>query len=276
MRPKPQALKYIHGYSETEQARLLDQARLLEPLVLRRVEWPDRARVLDLGCGVGAQSRALLKKWPLITVTGVDASSEQLAAAERLLRVETRTRRFVPVQADASALPFKDETFDAVFVCFVLEHLSRPAAALKEAVRVLKNGGRLYCTEVFNSGVYLYPRNPVVEKYWSAFNAHQRDLGGDPDIGVKLPGLLSDAGLSEVKSFESVGPLMDRRMKSPAARRKFMRIWHDLFQGPADALRRSGTVSSGDVEVTRQHLLSLAKNPEGIFFYAAFQACAVK
>jgi ubiquinone/menaquinone biosynthesis C-methylase UbiE len=273
---KPDPPKYIHGFSKTEQARLLEQARMLETSIFKRIDLSGSRSVLDLGCGVGAQSRHLIKRWPQLTVTGVDASAEQLTAAERLLRVETRTKRFVPVQAKADSLPFKDGSFDAVFICFVLEHLSDPAAALKEARRVVKKGGSVYCTEVFNSGVYMYPHHASVEKYWAAFNAHQRLLGGDPDIGIKLPALLTSVGFAQIDYFESAGPLMDRRMKSPSTRRRFMRIWHDLFCGPGEALCRAGQTDADQMDAMRRHLLHLAKNPEGIFFYAAFQAHAVK
>lgn len=249
---------------------------MLEPSIFKRIDLSSARTVLDLGCGVGAQSRHLLKKWPQLTVTGADASADQLAAAERLLRVETRTKRFVPVAAKASALPFKDGSFDAVFICFVLEHLEDPAAALGEARRVVKKGGSVYCTEVFNSGVYMYPHHAAVERYWAAFNEYQRQLGGDPDIGIKLPALLAAAGFSKIDYFESAGPLMDRRMKSPAKRRRFMHIWRDLFCGPGEALCRAGRTDADQMDAVRRHLMHLAKNPEGIFFYAAFQARAVK
>lgn len=248
---------------------------MLEPNIFSKIDFSDCPRVLDLGCGVGAQLSIMLKRWPQAQFTGVDSSAEQLSAAERLLRTQIRTRRCSLIRAEASALPFKDESFDAVFICFVLEHLARPDAALEEARRVLKKGGKLYCTEVFNSGVYLYPHSPAVEKYWAAFNGHQRSLGGDPDIAIRLPSLLTEAGL-EVSRFESMGPLMDRRMKSPAKRRRFMRIWHDLFCGPEELLCQQWKIDADDVDTMRRHLMSLAKNPEGIFFYAAFQALAVK
>lgn len=249
---------------------------MLEPSIFRRIDLSLAQTVLDLGCGVGAQTVHLFKKWPHLTVTGVDASADQLAAAERLLRVETRTKRFIPVRSEAASLPFKDGSFDAVFVCFLLEHLQDPLAALKEARRVLRKGGALYCTEVFNSGVYMYPHHLVVEKYWAAFNAHQRSIGGDPDIGVRLPALMTEAGFSKIEYFESAGPLMDRRIKSPSTRRRFMRIWHDLFCGPGEILCREGRADADQIDATRRHLLSLARNPEGIFFYAAFQTLAVK
>ena len=275
MHPKPKSSGYIHGFSATEQARLLEQARALEPNIFSNIDLSSCARVLDLGCGVGAQSAIILKRWPRVHLTAVDASADQIQAAERLLRVPVRAGRCSLVKAEAAALPFPDGSFDAVFICFLLEHLPNSAAVLREARRTLKKGGTLYCTEVFNSGVYLYPHSPEVEKYWAAFNARQRELGGDPDIGVKLPGLLADAGF-EVTRFESAGPMMDRRMKSPAARRRFMRIWHDLFCGPAETLCRQGKTDADRVDTMRRHLMSLAKNPEGIFFYAAFQAAAVK
>jgi SAM-dependent methyltransferase len=102
------------------------------PLFARWIGGPG-VRVLDLGCRDGALATAYLKG---NEVVGVDVDREALAAAER--------RGLQPLWADLDQpLPFGDESFDAVVVGEVLEHLRFPALAINEASRVLKPGGVL-------------------------------------------------------------------------------------------------------------------------------------
>jgi SAM-dependent methyltransferase len=70
-------------------------------------------RILDVGTGTGTAARAIAARWPDADVTGVDMSERMLGEARRLLPPELAERvRFE--QADASALPFPDESFDLV------------------------------------------------------------------------------------------------------------------------------------------------------------------
>jgi SAM-dependent methyltransferase len=108
---------------------------------------------LDLGCGVGAQSRAMAAEG--YSVIGVDA-------ARRLLR-EARRSGVVCTAADAAALPFGDESLDYVFTVGVLHHLpgaAIQAAACREAWRVLKRGG-VFVVQETNT------RNPLFRLYMS-------------------------------------------------------------------------------------------------------------
>ena len=97
----------------------------------------------DLGCGTGALLPTLAPH--VARVIGVDASEEMLAAA----RDRVKDLANVDVRAGAlEALPFADETMDAVTLMLVLHHLPAPATALAEAARVLKPGGRILIVDM--------------------------------------------------------------------------------------------------------------------------------
>ncbi len=101
---------------------------------------------LEIGCGEGNNLVRLGRGrgW-----TGVDRFSKKLAFAARALP----EARFVC--GDGSSLPFPAESFQSVLVRDLLHHLERPQAALAEAVRVLRPGGRLFVLEP-------NARNPLV------------------------------------------------------------------------------------------------------------------
>ena len=98
------------------------------------------ARVLDACCGTGDLALADARAGG--RVTGVDFSAEMLARAER------KAPEFDWVQADASALPFADESFDVATVGFGIRNLEDLEAGLRELARVLIPGGRLGCLEI--------------------------------------------------------------------------------------------------------------------------------
>jgi len=90
-------------------------------------------RVLDVGCGEGRLASLLDGG---VTWFGVDSSRTQLDA-----------NPYRPVVlADMRALPFPDESFDAVTHLWCLYHLEDPPAAIREARRVLRAGGRYYAS----------------------------------------------------------------------------------------------------------------------------------
>ncbi|KMN47177.1 methyltransferase, partial [Chromobacterium violaceum] len=72
-------LPYIHGFSAAEQARLVRQARFSEAMVYRDVDFSGVQKLLEVGCGVGAQTEILLRRFPDVGITGLDFSQRQLA-----------------------------------------------------------------------------------------------------------------------------------------------------------------------------------------------------
>ena len=117
---------YVHGYTEKEASRLVDQATTLTELLHSDTAYPPGSLVLEAGCGVGAQTITLAAGSPQAEFISVDISQESLAQARQ--RVHAEGLRNVTFQrADMFNLPFAADHFDHVFVCFVLEHLSEPA-----------------------------------------------------------------------------------------------------------------------------------------------------
>jgi ubiquinone/menaquinone biosynthesis C-methylase UbiE len=97
--------------------------------------------VLELGSGSGAMAGELLRRFPDIRLTATDYDDSMVEAARDALsefgdRVDAR-------QADASQLPFPDESFDAVVSFIMLHHVIDWEKAIAEAVRVLRPEGRL-------------------------------------------------------------------------------------------------------------------------------------
>ena len=91
-------------------------------------------RLLDVACGPGFIAGAAADRGAI--VTGLDFAAAMVAQARR--RLPALTFR----EGDAEALPFDTGSFDAVVMNFGLLHLARPDAALTEALRVLRPGGR--------------------------------------------------------------------------------------------------------------------------------------
>ena len=109
--------------------------RLTARAVVRRGE-----KILDACCGTG--DLALAGRAAGGDVVGVDFSEAMLARARR------KAPEMEWVQADAAALPFPDESFDAVTVGFGIRNLADLEGGLRELARVLKPGGRLGCLEI--------------------------------------------------------------------------------------------------------------------------------
>ena len=267
--------RYIHSYEPAEQARLVRQAEFLAPWVQPGLELAGRDEVLELGCGVGAQITVLLRRFPECRFTGVDVSPRQLARARQLLAEPMAAGRVGLVEPSAFNLPFPDASFDAAYTVWVLEHLNHHRALLGEVLRVLRPGGVIYCTEVFNSGLYADPPMVGLSRWWLAFNTLQRELGGDPDVGIRLAALLDAAGFTDIE-LHDVSVQLDGRTRSHAERLAFLAFWQDLSLSGAGQLEARGRVGPGDIAALRADFSALADNPDGIFRYGAFQARAVK
>lgn len=263
---------YLHGYREEERERLHRQARFLEPMVHDRLPFRRRRKLLEVGSGVGAQTEILLRHFPELHITGIEINDGQIAEAKRFLgTVPWATGRYTILKGDATRLDLERESFDAAFLCFVLEHISTPARVLSEVRRVLVPGSPIVCTEVQNATFFIDPYSPDTLRYWMAFNDHQLSLGGDPFVGAKLGNLLQSVGFhditTEVKTFH-----LDNR--APGERAEFIAYWTELLLSGAPALLAANKVSQEVVDGMTRELETVARDPNAVFFYSLIQARA--
>ena len=132
---------YLHGFGEAEEARLRRQARIVEHRIHGTLPFRRCRRLLEVGSGVGAQTEILLRTFPDLHVTSVEASEGNLAAARRHLGAQPWLEgRFDATQGDGNALDFPADTFDGAFLCWILEHVGDPARVLSEVRRTLRPG----------------------------------------------------------------------------------------------------------------------------------------
>ena len=191
---------YVHGYGTPEQERLVEQAEhWRHRLIADGTQLEPGTRLLEVGTGVGAVLAVLGQEFPGIRLTGLDIEPKQLEFARGHL--ERSGVEATLVQGDALALPFEDESFDHVWMMWLLEHISDAVAALREARRVLAPGGRITAIEVDYSTCRANPTTPALEALFRAM-VQGMAAAGWSDAGTRLPGWLREAGFRDVEEGE--------------------------------------------------------------------------
>ena len=265
-----QGRDYVHGYETGESARLEEQASALASLLHADTVYPPGSRVLEVGCGVGAQTVRLAQSSPRIDLTAVDISETSLAAAKaRAAAAGLEDVRFIA--ADIFDLPFARASFDHIFVCFVLEHLAEPLAALRLLRSLLREGGTITVVEGDHGTTCLHPDSDAAHAAVEALVKLQRAAGGDPNIGRRLYPLLIEAGFAAAE----VSP---RLVYADGARSDMSDLFTRRTFAAMIAGVREPAVDAGLVEADRFdagiRALHRAAEPDGTFCYTFFKAIA--
>ena len=260
-------LDYVHGYDRRANVRLQDQADALVDLLHSDTAYPNGSTVLEAGCGVGAQTVTLARRSPGARIVSVDIAADSLAAARA--KVEAAGLSNVSFQqADIFALPFEPASFDHVFVCFVLEHLSRPLEALERLKPLVKPGGTVTVIEGDHGSTYFHPDSAAAYDAIRCQIELQRVAGGNANIGRELYPLLRQAGLRNVR----VSP----RMVYVDSSRPYLvdgftrKTFTAMIEGVRENAIRAGLISPERFDEGIRALYRTAE-ADGVFCYTFFK-----
>ena len=263
---------YVHGYDPREALRLQDQATTLVELLHSDTAYPERHTVLEAGCGVGAQTVTLARNSPKALITSIDVSETSVAEARKAVHAAGLSNVALR-QADIFDLPFAPESFDHIFLCFILEHLVRPAEALKALQGVLKRGGTITVIEGDHGSTYFYPDSEFARRAVRCQVELQARAGGNALIGRALYPLLKEAGFDEVR----VSPRMVYVDSSkPELVEGFTkRTFTAMVEGVRKPSIANGLISEADFDRGIADLYRTAESG-GVFCYTFFKAVGIK
>jgi SAM-dependent methyltransferase len=261
---------YVHGYSSREARRLFDQASSLAELLHWDTVFAANSHVLEVGCGVGAQTITIACNSPQARFRCIDLAADSLAAArDRTAGAGITNVAFV--QADIFNLPFRAQSFDHVFVCFVLEHLRDPVGALVRLKQMLKPGGTITAIEGDHGSTYFYPDSADARRAIQCLVDIQASMGGDALIGRRLYPLLVEAGFKAA----TVSP---RMVYVDASRPQLVdgftrKTFNAMVEGVRDDAIARGLIDPGSWELGIRDLHRTTE-PDGVFCYTFFKAVA--
>ncbi|MBX2871979.1 MAG: methyltransferase domain-containing protein [Saprospiraceae bacterium] len=264
--------RYIHGYSQREAQRLRDQATSVSEYLHFDSIWEPGSRVLEIGCGVGAQTRIIAKKNPKVQFTAIDISQKSLDLAQKSIDEEPLTNVDFRLQDVRSLRKHQGDQFDHAFICFFLEHISNPLEILKQVKEIVKKGGTITVIEGDHGSTFFHPEDAQARALVEAQVKLQEKRGGNANIGRALFPLLDKAGYQEI----AVSPrqiYVDR--SKPKLVDGFIRnTFTAMIQGMSEDLLQEGLVSRAAYQRGIDGLLRTAVS-DGVFSYTFFKGTGV-
>jgi SAM-dependent methyltransferase len=211
---------YTHGHQESVlRSHTWRTAENSAAYLLPRLE-PGLA-LLDLGCGPGTITLDLARRVAPAAVVGVDASAEVIATAEAARDAAGVANVRFGV-GDVYALDLADGSFDVVHAHQVLQHLTDPVAALREARRVLRPGGTVAVRDGDYASFAWAPAEPLLDRWNELYHQVTRHNRAEADAGRFLLGWVREAGFVHTEATSSTWTFAD-----PDSRAWWGGLWAD-------------------------------------------------
>lgn len=206
---------------------------------------------LDVGCGGGDVSVEMARLVaPDGKVVAIDLDEVKIDIARR----EAAAQQISNVDYRAAALEtyVVREEFDLAHARFVLTHLRDPSEALRSIRTALKPGGVVVIADANFSGLFSQPESPAVRRYVQLYTETLNRRNGDADIGLRLPGLLSEAGFEDIhlSIVQHAAMSGDTKLISPIT-----------LEYIADSAIAEGVASRAEIERILVELYAFARDP---------------
>ncbi len=178
--------------------------------VVQLVADHEPASILDIATGTGDLALQFSKKIPDAKVVGLDLSEGMLSVARKKASRSSLNVSFV--KGDSEALPFEDDSFNAITVSFGIRNFETLEKGLAEIYRVLTPGGKFVILETsvpsrfpWKQGYYIYTKGilPIIGKLFSKDKVAYRYLSESASVfpfGEKLNNILRKIGFIEVEN----------------------------------------------------------------------------
>jgi len=190
-----------------------------------------------------------------------------MAESEGLTNVEF-------IHSDVLEYKFEPESFDHIFICFVLEHLPDPVNILGLFHRALKKGGTLTLIEGDHGSGFWTPETPESREAWGGLVQSQQDLGHDPNIGRRVYPLLTESGFS----VKEVSP---RWIYADQSNPKHLdgvinQIIAPMVLSAEKQVLESNLMNKDSWKKGLIDIENVSQHPDGTFFYTWFKGVGIK
>jgi SAM-dependent methyltransferase len=218
-----------------------------------RVGINDGQLCFDIGCGGGDVTFELARRiGPRGRAVGADIDETILDIARReadaqgICNVEFRSFDIRTTNEDIGSV------FDIVYARFLLTHLYNPSHAIAAFYRYLLPSGLVIVEDIDFNGYFTYPESKATQRYQELYCKIVQRRGGDPNIGPRLPILLTDGG------FEKV----EMTVVQPMGTQGEVKLMNAItLENIADVVLQDGLASRQEIDALIQELYRFAENP---------------
>ena len=266
---RPESEQYTHGYHPVIVGSYTRRtAETCAAFLLPRLQ-PDAA-VLDMGCGPGTITVGLARR--ARAVVGVDTSAEMVDAARRRATDAGLDNASFEV-GSAYDLPWDDGSFDVVYAHQVMQHLSDPVRALREARRVLRPGGLVAVRDSDYHTMAHAPVEPAIQHWLRLYHEVAAANGGEADAGRFLSGWVRAAGFVDPVVTTSTTTYADAAGRELWGGMWAVRVTDSDFAQHAVS---GGFATRGDLVAISVAFRRWADHPSGFWAYLNGEVIAVR